>query len=148
MFWCVVLGPGAAQEVVWGDEASRQPGFWDEEVRRKAWDRVEGERGLAAFYFVRGMSVFTPAAVNSFNLLWSLLRHQRIIIERESLKEINEELRCTQAQQNQLSSAGTSLNSLHKWLQRVTVILTCTYTFFLQGCFLLAAPATITWQQS
>ncbi|XP_070765653.1 protein Hook homolog 1 isoform X1 [Enoplosus armatus] len=31
---------------------------------------------------------------------------ERIIIERESLKEINEELRCTQAQQHQLSQAG------------------------------------------
>ncbi|XP_063322126.1 protein Hook homolog 1 [Pelmatolapia mariae] len=31
---------------------------------------------------------------------------ERIIIERDSLKEINEELRCTQAQQNQLSQAG------------------------------------------
>ncbi|KAM9383654.1 protein Hook homolog 1 [Pholidichthys leucotaenia] len=30
----------------------------------------------------------------------------RIIIERDSLKEINEELRCTQAQQHQLSQAG------------------------------------------
>lgn len=62
------------------------------------------------------MSVFTPAAVNGFNeqldSLQSLLLHQRIIIERESLKEINEELRCTQAQQHQLSSAGTSPNSL------------------------------------
>uniref|UniRef100_A0A7N6BNZ0 Calponin-homology (CH) domain-containing protein n=1 Tax=Anabas testudineus TaxID=64144 RepID=A0A7N6BNZ0_ANATE len=31
---------------------------------------------------------------------------ERIIIERDSLKEINEELRCTQAQQHQLSQAG------------------------------------------
>ncbi|CAJ1060047.1 protein Hook homolog 1 isoform X1 [Xyrichtys novacula] len=31
---------------------------------------------------------------------------ERIIIERDSLKEINEELHCTQAQQNQLSKAG------------------------------------------
>ncbi|XP_044056762.1 protein Hook homolog 1 isoform X3 [Siniperca chuatsi] len=31
---------------------------------------------------------------------------ERIIIERESLKEINEELRCTQAQQHQLAQAG------------------------------------------
>ncbi|KAG8003540.1 Protein Hook-like protein 1 [Nibea albiflora] len=31
---------------------------------------------------------------------------ERIIIEKESLKEINEELRCTQAQQHQLSQAG------------------------------------------
>ncbi|KAI3368321.1 hypothetical protein L3Q82_008024 [Scortum barcoo] len=31
---------------------------------------------------------------------------ERIIIERESLKEINEELRCTQAQEHQLSQAG------------------------------------------
>ncbi|XP_068174780.1 protein Hook homolog 1 isoform X2 [Antennarius striatus] len=31
---------------------------------------------------------------------------ERIIMERESLKEINEELRCTQAQQHQLSQAG------------------------------------------
>uniref|UniRef100_A0A4W6D353 Hook microtubule-tethering protein 1 n=1 Tax=Lates calcarifer TaxID=8187 RepID=A0A4W6D353_LATCA len=31
---------------------------------------------------------------------------RRIIIERDSLKEINEELRCTQAQQHQLSQAG------------------------------------------
>lgn len=71
---------------------------------------------MAAFCFVRGMSVFTPAAVDGFNeqpdSLQSLLLHQRIIIERESLKEINEELRCTQAQQHQLSSAGTLLNSL------------------------------------
>lgn len=29
-------------------------------------------------------------------------------MERESLKEINEELRCSQAQQHQLSQAGTS----------------------------------------
>uniref|UniRef100_A0A7N5ZT63 Calponin-homology (CH) domain-containing protein n=1 Tax=Anabas testudineus TaxID=64144 RepID=A0A7N5ZT63_ANATE len=36
---------------------------------------------------------------------------ERIIIERDSLKEINEELRCTQAQQHQLSQAGTSLES-------------------------------------
>uniref|UniRef100_H3CZV7 Calponin-homology (CH) domain-containing protein n=1 Tax=Tetraodon nigroviridis TaxID=99883 RepID=H3CZV7_TETNG len=33
---------------------------------------------------------------------------ERIIMERESLKEINEELRCSQAQQHQLSQAGTS----------------------------------------
>lgn len=32
-------------------------------------------------------------------------------MERESLKEINEELRCSQAQQHQLSQAGTSLNN-------------------------------------
>uniref|UniRef100_A0A3Q3MEZ4 Hook microtubule-tethering protein 1 n=1 Tax=Mastacembelus armatus TaxID=205130 RepID=A0A3Q3MEZ4_9TELE len=31
---------------------------------------------------------------------------ERIIIERDSLKELNEELRCTQAQQHQLSQAG------------------------------------------
>ncbi|XP_041862597.1 protein Hook homolog 1 [Melanotaenia boesemani] len=31
---------------------------------------------------------------------------ERIIIERDSLKEINEELRCTQAQQHQLSQSG------------------------------------------
>uniref|UniRef100_A0A669BAU2 Hook microtubule-tethering protein 1 n=1 Tax=Oreochromis niloticus TaxID=8128 RepID=A0A669BAU2_ORENI len=31
---------------------------------------------------------------------------QKIIIERDSLKELNEELRCTQAQQHQLSQAG------------------------------------------
>ncbi|KAK2835782.1 hypothetical protein Q5P01_016266 [Channa striata] len=31
---------------------------------------------------------------------------ERIIIERDSLKEINEELRCTEAQQHQLSQAG------------------------------------------
>lgn len=31
-------------------------------------------------------------------------------MERESLKEINEELRCSQAQQHQLSQAGTSQN--------------------------------------
>uniref|UniRef100_A0A665UAF2 Calponin-homology (CH) domain-containing protein n=1 Tax=Echeneis naucrates TaxID=173247 RepID=A0A665UAF2_ECHNA len=31
---------------------------------------------------------------------------ERIIIERDSLKELNEELRCTQAQQQQLSQAG------------------------------------------
>ncbi|XP_028259011.1 protein Hook homolog 1 [Parambassis ranga] len=31
---------------------------------------------------------------------------ERIIIERDSLKEINEDLRCTQAQQHQLSQAG------------------------------------------
>ncbi|XP_057698007.1 protein Hook homolog 1-like isoform X2 [Corythoichthys intestinalis] len=31
---------------------------------------------------------------------------ERIIVERDSLKEINEELRCTQAQQHQLSQAG------------------------------------------
>uniref|UniRef100_A0A7N6BY87 Calponin-homology (CH) domain-containing protein n=1 Tax=Anabas testudineus TaxID=64144 RepID=A0A7N6BY87_ANATE len=36
---------------------------------------------------------------------------ERIIIERDSLKEINEELRCTQAQQHQLSQAGTSLET-------------------------------------
>uniref|UniRef100_A0A3B5B3L0 Hook microtubule tethering protein 1 n=1 Tax=Stegastes partitus TaxID=144197 RepID=A0A3B5B3L0_9TELE len=35
---------------------------------------------------------------------------ERIIIERDSLKEINEELRCTQAQQHQLSQAGISFN--------------------------------------
>uniref|UniRef100_A0A7N8XYK7 Hook microtubule-tethering protein 1 n=1 Tax=Mastacembelus armatus TaxID=205130 RepID=A0A7N8XYK7_9TELE len=33
-------------------------------------------------------------------------KRQRIIIERDSLKELNEELRCTQAQQHQLSQAG------------------------------------------
>lgn len=31
---------------------------------------------------------------------------ERIIVERDSLKELNEELRCTQAQQHQLSQAG------------------------------------------
>ncbi|XP_061680323.1 protein Hook homolog 1 isoform X3 [Syngnathoides biaculeatus] len=31
---------------------------------------------------------------------------ERVIVERDSLKELNEELRCTQAQQNQLSQAG------------------------------------------
>lgn len=35
-----------------------------------------------------------------------LKEKERIIIERDSLKEINEELRCTQAQQHQLSQAG------------------------------------------
>uniref|UniRef100_A0A4W6D331 Hook microtubule-tethering protein 1 n=1 Tax=Lates calcarifer TaxID=8187 RepID=A0A4W6D331_LATCA len=35
-----------------------------------------------------------------------LSEETRIIIERDSLKEINEELRCTQAQQHQLSQAG------------------------------------------
>ncbi|KAA8589287.1 hypothetical protein FQN60_012652 [Etheostoma spectabile] len=34
---------------------------------------------------------------------------ERTIIERDSLKEINEELRCTQAQQHQLSQAGIGL---------------------------------------
>lgn len=32
-------------------------------------------------------------------------------MEKESLKEINEELRCSQAQQHQLSQAGTSQNN-------------------------------------
>lgn len=32
-------------------------------------------------------------------------------MERESLKEINEELRCSQAQQHQLSQAGTAQNN-------------------------------------
>uniref|UniRef100_A0A3B3WI48 Calponin-homology (CH) domain-containing protein n=1 Tax=Poecilia mexicana TaxID=48701 RepID=A0A3B3WI48_9TELE len=36
-----------------------------------------------------------------------LKEKERIIIERDSLKEINEELRCTQAQQDQLSQSGT-----------------------------------------
>uniref|UniRef100_A0AAQ5XIL7 Calponin-homology (CH) domain-containing protein n=1 Tax=Amphiprion ocellaris TaxID=80972 RepID=A0AAQ5XIL7_AMPOC len=36
------------------------------------------------------------------------VQSMRIIIERDSLKEINEELRCTQAQQHQLSQAGIS----------------------------------------
>ncbi|XP_045904665.1 protein Hook homolog 1 isoform X3 [Micropterus dolomieu] len=35
-----------------------------------------------------------------------LKEKERIVVERESLKEINEELRCTQAQQHQLSQAG------------------------------------------
>eukprot|EP00066_Takifugu_rubripes_P023764 XP_011613030.1 PREDICTED: protein Hook homolog 1 isoform X1 [Takifugu rubripes] len=35
-----------------------------------------------------------------------LKEKERIIMERESLKEINEELRCSQAQQHQLSQAG------------------------------------------
>uniref|UniRef100_A0A3B5RE91 Hook microtubule-tethering protein 1 n=1 Tax=Xiphophorus maculatus TaxID=8083 RepID=A0A3B5RE91_XIPMA len=35
-----------------------------------------------------------------------LKEKERIIIERDSLKEINEELRCTQAQQDQLSQSG------------------------------------------
>uniref|UniRef100_A0A8C9XHW5 Hook microtubule-tethering protein 1 n=1 Tax=Sander lucioperca TaxID=283035 RepID=A0A8C9XHW5_SANLU len=35
---------------------------------------------------------------------------ERTIIERDSLKEINEELRCTQAQQHQLSQAGMGLD--------------------------------------
>uniref|UniRef100_A0A3P8STD6 Hook microtubule-tethering protein 1 n=1 Tax=Amphiprion percula TaxID=161767 RepID=A0A3P8STD6_AMPPE len=38
---------------------------------------------------------------------------ERIIIERDSLKEINEELRCTQAQQHQLSQAGISASFYH-----------------------------------
>uniref|UniRef100_A0A672J007 Hook microtubule-tethering protein 1 n=1 Tax=Salarias fasciatus TaxID=181472 RepID=A0A672J007_SALFA len=36
---------------------------------------------------------------------------ERIIVERDSLKEMNEELRCTQAQQHQLSQAGISFDS-------------------------------------
>lgn len=32
-------------------------------------------------------------------------------MERESLKEINEELRCSEAQQHQLLQAGTSQNN-------------------------------------
>uniref|UniRef100_A0A674MCX1 Calponin-homology (CH) domain-containing protein n=1 Tax=Takifugu rubripes TaxID=31033 RepID=A0A674MCX1_TAKRU len=40
-----------------------------------------------------------------------LKEKERIIMERESLKEINEELRCSQAQQHQLSQAGTSRNN-------------------------------------
>ncbi|KAM4575112.1 protein Hook homolog 1 [Fundulus diaphanus] len=35
-----------------------------------------------------------------------LKEKERIIIERDSLKEVNEELRCTQAQQHQLSQSG------------------------------------------
>ncbi|KAM4739906.1 protein Hook homolog 1 [Anableps anableps] len=35
-----------------------------------------------------------------------LKEKERIIVERDSLKEINEELRCTQAQQHQLSQSG------------------------------------------
>ncbi|XP_020774425.1 protein Hook homolog 1 [Boleophthalmus pectinirostris] len=35
-----------------------------------------------------------------------LKEKERIIVERDSLKELNEELRCTQAQQHQLSQAG------------------------------------------
>ncbi|XP_068599296.1 protein Hook homolog 1 [Brachionichthys hirsutus] len=38
---------------------------------------------------------------------------ERIIVERESLKELNEELRCTQAQQLQLSQAGMLSSDSH-----------------------------------
>lgn len=38
-----------------------------------------------------------------------LFQHKRIIVERDSLKELNEELRCTQVQQHQLSQAGNWL---------------------------------------
>lgn len=37
--------------------------------------------------------------------------HQRISIERDTLRETNEELRCTQAQQDQLLQAGIFANT-------------------------------------
>lgn len=44
---------------------------------------------------------------------------QRIIMERESLKEMNEELRCSQVQQHQLSQAGTSEFSILVFVRNI-----------------------------
>lgn len=54
--------------------------------------------------------VFHRVLVNIHGFKYLSHLFQRIIMERESLKEINEELRCSQAQQHQLSQAGTSQN--------------------------------------
>uniref|UniRef100_A0A8C7WSJ2 Hook microtubule-tethering protein 1 n=1 Tax=Oryzias sinensis TaxID=183150 RepID=A0A8C7WSJ2_9TELE len=43
----------------------------------------------------------------------TLKEKERVIVERDSLKEINEELRCAQAQQHQLSQAGSSFVSFY-----------------------------------
>uniref|UniRef100_A0A4W6D339 Hook microtubule-tethering protein 1 n=1 Tax=Lates calcarifer TaxID=8187 RepID=A0A4W6D339_LATCA len=64
-----------------------------QELHRKL---SEETRGVAAFEMCFGR--------NYKKILLTLA--SRIIIERDSLKEINEELRCTQAQQHQLSQAG------------------------------------------
>uniref|UniRef100_A0A674EV40 Hook microtubule-tethering protein 1 n=1 Tax=Salmo trutta TaxID=8032 RepID=A0A674EV40_SALTR len=48
---------------------------------------------------------------------------EKIIIERDSLKETNEELRCNQAQQDQLRQAGSSLD--HRIDNSLTALIVC-----------------------
>lgn len=52
--------------------------------------------------------IFPAVLVNIHGFKYLPNLFQRIIMERESLKEMNEELKCSQAQQHQLSQAGTS----------------------------------------